>query len=73
MIDIDKIEQEVNWFMGDKDNQPHLAEYVSDLLAEVKRLREYQNKLYYALDLCASKEIERWIDEEEARIWGEEE
>ena len=40
MIDIDKIEQEANWFMGDKDNQPHLAEYVPDLLAEVKRLRE---------------------------------
>ena len=43
------------------------------LLQEVKRLREYQDKLHHALDLCASKEIERWIDEEEARIWSEEE
>ncbi len=38
-MNIDKIEQEANWFMGDKDNQQHLAEYVPDLLAEVKRLR----------------------------------
>ena len=38
-MNIKKIEQEANWFMGDKDNQQHLAEYVPDLLAEVKRLR----------------------------------
>ncbi len=43
------------------------------LLAEVKRLREYKDKLEHAIDLCASKEIERWIDKEEARIWEEEE
>ena len=43
---------------------------LNTLIAEVKRLREYQDKLHYALDLCASKQIERWIDKEEARIWG---
>ena len=50
-----------------------LEDAVENLLAEVERLREYKNKLEYALDLCASKEIERWIDEQEARIWGGEE
>ena len=40
MIDTDKIEQEAKWFMGDKDNQQHLAKYVPSLLAEIKRLRE---------------------------------
>tara|TARA_R100000951_G_scaffold88944_1_gene77090 strand:+ start:440 stop:661 length:222 start_codon:yes stop_codon:yes gene_type:complete len=43
-MNIKKIEQEADWFMGDKDNQQHLAQYVPDLLAEVKRLRE-QNEL----------------------------
>lgn len=37
-MNIKKIEQEADWFMGDKDNQQHLAQYVPDLLAEVKRL-----------------------------------
>ena len=39
MMDIVQIEQEAEWFMGDKENQPHLARYVPDLLAEVKRLQ----------------------------------
>jgi hypothetical protein len=38
-MNIKKIEQEADWFMGDKDNQQHLAEYVPDLLTEIKRLR----------------------------------
>jgi hypothetical protein len=60
-MNIKKIEQEADWFMGDKDNQQHLAEYVPDLLTEIKRLRveatyyrgiifRYRNRLEHLRD-----------------------
>ena len=54
-MNIDKIEQEANWFMGDKDNQQHLAEYVPDLLAEVKRLKEREGTLLEMIDLIEAE------------------
>tara|TARA_R100000656_G_scaffold29869_2_gene26179 strand:- start:660 stop:893 length:234 start_codon:yes stop_codon:yes gene_type:complete len=71
-LNIDKIEQEANWFMGDKDNQQHLAEYVPDLLAEVKRLRKelaYNSKVYH--EMC-EEGIMAW-NNAECRLAGEEE
>lgn len=71
-MNIDKIEQEANWFMGDKDNQQHLAEYVPDLLAEVKRLRKelaYNSKVYH--EMC-EEGIMAW-NNAECRLAGEEE
>ena len=43
-MNIDKIEQEYDWFMSDEDNQLHLLRYLPELLAEVKRLREVVDK-----------------------------
>ena len=39
-MNIDKIEQEYDWFMSDEDNQLHLLRYLPELRAEVKRVRE---------------------------------
>ena len=45
-MNIDKIEQEYDWFMSDEDNQLHLLRYLPELLAEVKRLRGLSNALW---------------------------
>ena len=39
MTDIEQIEQEIDWFMGDKENEAILVKHIPDLIAEVKRLR----------------------------------
>tara|TARA_R110002072_G_scaffold44161_6_gene123833 strand:- start:3717 stop:3971 length:255 start_codon:yes stop_codon:yes gene_type:complete len=44
MTDIEQIEQEIDWFMGDKENEAILVKHIPDLLAEVKRLREENEK-----------------------------
>ena len=49
-MNIDKIEQVVEWFWGDEENRPHLVRYVPDLLAEVKRLREVLATLKGTID-----------------------
>tara|TARA_R110000751_G_scaffold124819_1_gene226160 strand:+ start:2492 stop:2719 length:228 start_codon:yes stop_codon:yes gene_type:complete len=40
MTDIEQIEQEIDWFMGDKENEAILVKHIPDLIAEVERLRE---------------------------------
>ena len=46
MTDIEQIEQEIDWFMGDKENEAILVKHIPDLLAEVKRLRRLFNTLF---------------------------
>ena len=76
MTDIEQIEQEIDWFMGDKENEAILVKHIPDLIAEVKRL-------YEMMDVLASfnivKNVEQgftqreWVELVESVKRGEEE
>jgi len=55
MTDIEQIEQEIDWFMGDKENEAILVKHIPDLIAEVKRLREQGRKLVEAAERVRSE------------------
>ena len=63
MTDIEQIEQEIDWFMGDKENEAILVKHIPDLLAEVKRLREENERLHEAIRGCDSHKC-TWLYEE---------
>ena len=79
MTDIEQIEQEIDWFMGDKENEAILVKHIPDLLVEVKRLQseptvtvdDYHKKghLYITVRFPDGEEyvglVEKWEGEEE--------
>ena len=79
MIDVEQIEQEIDWFMGDKENEAILVKHIPDLLVEVKRLQseptvtvdDYHKKghLYITVRFPDGEEyvglVEKWEGEEE--------
>ena len=77
-----KISKEIDWFMGDKENEAILVKYIPDLIAEVKRLQERLDWILGDEELASyvwEKEVAYmewegvrlpWISADE---WGEEE